>query len=294
MRISANILVLASALFAPDPAKPKTASQATKPAAQTKLPPFPKDQAKWVVHGKVKGDAVLADRVPGPRVYVPGGKPKDERLQVRSDQISMDMTLPGAVITVSDLERRWRFETKRRTHRITITKERRFVPSTVVLDVRDRATCVNLSAAPVWLTLRASGPRSSYSWPIAHGKKLLIDSIPRLDAAFAARTVQEEIRGSWNSSNDPRGTCLTLASTVCQDSQCWLYLSSHPVFAVSDEHGRFSLPKLPDGEYELVAIHELLGKLTKKVKIEGKPKKWVEFVFEVPKRLRAKPTGRRR
>ena len=59
------------------------------------------------------------------------------------------------------------------------------------------------------------------------------------------------------------------------------------MFAVTDNIGGFELPKLPDGDYELVAVHELLGKVTKKVTISGKNPKPVTFVFKVTEKLRA-------
>ena len=37
-------------------------------------------------------------------------------------------------------------------------------------------------------------------------------------------------------------------------------------------------------------MHELLGKITRQVKIEGKPKKSLTFEFKVPEKLRAKDT----
>jgi hypothetical protein len=53
----------------------------------------------------------------------------------------------------------------------------------------------------------------------------------------------------------------------------FVHVLPHPIFAVADKNGYFALPKLPDGDYELVAIHELLGKVTKKVMINGRSPK---------------------
>ncbi|MFQ5505245.1 MAG: hypothetical protein ACE5F1_10660 [Planctomycetota bacterium] len=69
-------------------------------------------------------------------------------------------------------------------------------------------------------------------------------------------------------------------------ASCQVHVVPHPVFAVTDEHGRFSLPKLPDGKYELVATRELLGTRSQEVLVRGKPRKWVTFVFKVPPGLK--------
>jgi len=81
------------------------------------------------------------------------------------------------------------------------------------------------------------------------------------------------------------------AGIVCP-SHRWMrgsiHIMRHPVFTVTDDKGRFSLPKLPDGKYDLVAIHALLGRVTQRIEIAGKPRKPVTFAFEVPPGLRKK------
>ena len=52
-----------------------------------------------------------------------------------------------------------------------------------------------------------------------------------------------------------------------------------PIFTVTDEDGRFTLPKLPDGDYEIVAIHERHGAVKQRIRIAGKPRKQVTFTF---------------
>ncbi|MCC7381709.1 MAG: TonB-dependent receptor [Deltaproteobacteria bacterium] len=49
----------------------------------------------------------------------------------------------------------------------------------------------------------------------------------------------------------------------------WAGVMDHPFFAVTDKSGAFSIDKLPDGEYEVVAWHAKLGEKTAKVKISG-------------------------
>lgn len=51
--------------------------------------------------------------------------------------------------------------------------------------------------------------------------------------------------------------------------QAYVCVSSHPFFAVTDKDGKFTLPKLPAGEYEIGLWHESLGESTTKVKVEA-------------------------
>jgi len=55
----------------------------------------------------------------------------------------------------------------------------------------------------------------------------------------------------------------------------------HPFFAVTDDDGRFSLPKgLPAGTYLLEAVHPKAGRQTQTVTVADAETKTVEFVFE--------------
>jgi hypothetical protein len=59
----------------------------------------------------------------------------------------------------------------------------------------------------------------------------------------------------------------------------------HPHFAVTTEHGSFTLGNLPPGTYTLKAWHEKLGTLTQQISVGANDTKTVEFVFRPP------PTG---
>ena len=41
----------------------------------------------------------------------------------------------------------------------------------------------------------------------------------------------------------------------------------HPFFAVTDEHGHFSIQGVPEGEWDLVVWHEMKGKQNTKVTV---------------------------
>jgi len=65
-----------------------------------------------------------------------------------------------------------------------------------------------------------------------------------------------------------------------------MLVSDHRVNVVSKSDGSFTLPPLPNGHYELLAIHEVLGRVTKSVVINGSSPPPVEIVFKVPEDLR--------
>jgi hypothetical protein len=57
---------------------------------------------------------------------------------------------------------------------------------------------------------------------------------------------------------------------------------NHPWFAIPDEDGRFELPAVPPGEYEITAWHERLGDTTKPIRVEGGRQATADFVLPVP------------
>ena len=49
----------------------------------------------------------------------------------------------------------------------------------------------------------------------------------------------------------------------------WAGVVEHPFFGVSNDKGDFTIENLPDGDYEVVAVHGKLGEQTAKVKVAG-------------------------
>lgn len=49
--------------------------------------------------------------------------------------------------------------------------------------------------------------------------------------------------------------------------KCWTFVKDHALFAVSDKDGNFTLPKLPAGDYEVIAWHENKKWKTEPVKV---------------------------
>lgn len=62
----------------------------------------------------------------------------------------------------------------------------------------------------------------------------------------------------------------------------YVAVMEHPFFAVSGEDGKFTIPNLPDGTYEIEAWHERLGTQTQSVTVSGSGT--AEFSFKVPGR----------
>ena len=61
---------------------------------------------------------------------------------------------------------------------------------------------------------------------------------------------------------------------------CNVAVFDHPFFAVSDADGKFSLPKLPAGEYTLTAEHEVLGKQEATVTVAANGSATTNFSFK--------------
>jgi plastocyanin len=62
----------------------------------------------------------------------------------------------------------------------------------------------------------------------------------------------------------------------------WIGVVDHPWFAVTGADGRFELPPLPPGEYELSAWHERLGEQTRRVTVGEGEVVQADFSFEAP------------
>jgi len=57
-------------------------------------------------------------------------------------------------------------------------------------------------------------------------------------------------------------------------------VSNHPFFAVTDENGNFSIPKVPAGKYTLEAWQERLGTKTQEITVEAEKPTEIAFQYE--------------
>ncbi len=60
----------------------------------------------------------------------------------------------------------------------------------------------------------------------------------------------------------------------------YLFVMDNPFFAVTDEHGAYSIAGLPPGEYSLAIWHETLGKQQQDVKVDDGHVDGVDFTFK--------------
>lgn len=62
-------------------------------------------------------------------------------------------------------------------------------------------------------------------------------------------------------------------------SRSYLHVLEHPYYAVTDSEGRYSIPNLPPGSYEVVAWHPSLGPLSHPVKVASEGTQNISFTF---------------
>ena len=67
--------------------------------------------------------------------------------------------------------------------------------------------------------------------------------------------------------------------------RAFIFVMDHPFFAVTDEHGRFTIKNLPLGEYVLATWHESLGKNKQIIQVGDSGLKKVNFTYKPKKGL---------
>jgi hypothetical protein len=61
--------------------------------------------------------------------------------------------------------------------------------------------------------------------------------------------------------------------------EAFISVMPHPFFSVTGEDGRFEIGGLPDGEYEIEAVHGDLGRLTSRVTVKEATRASLDFTF---------------
>jgi hypothetical protein len=65
----------------------------------------------------------------------------------------------------------------------------------------------------------------------------------------------------------------------CSWMAAYIAVMPHPWAALTDDKGRFTLHDVPDGEHKIYAWHEVLGTLTREVRVDGQRSTTVDFQF---------------
>ena len=265
-----------------------TGQAAGKQAAQDERPHFSALRGKVRVRGSVQANAVLC----GPSRKVPkaliaaGAKPTtvDETLECDGATLG----LPHVLVTVAAVHSKprtqlpnelWRFPDidQRKTAHLRLLPSGRIRPvvSAVRIGRTVEATAHELHGTS-W-TLRGPRGASGSSW----SGRLRIRTMAHKRAFLGHGNDGTFVLGA-RSGDSFRITIGGGRSRV----RWYVHLSRHPLFALTDSYGKFELPALPKGRYELKAWHPRLGQATQTLVVSKKPKS-VRIVFRVPPRLRA-------
>jgi plastocyanin len=218
--------------------------------------PFPADKAACVVSGKV----AFKGKAPGRDEIVMDSKPEckalhgDKKTLTESVVVNENGTLANVFVYVKEGLENYKFE----------------IPKTPA--VLDQEGCVY---KPHVIGVMVGQPLEvRNSDPLAHNVHKLGGANPEINISQATKGVKNEV--------------VFKAAEVFAPFKCdvhgWMtsYVAvvDHPVFAVTNDKGEFTLPKLPPGKYTIAAKHETGKEYTAEITIaDGEAAKAVNFEF---------------
>ena len=212
---------------------------------------FPAAKARCRVLGRVRSPHKLRQRT----LHV--GRHREKYGAELPDEdhlcIGPGFVLPNVIVWVSGIEKRWSFPKTSSPARV-VAKNGRFVPHVLAVRASQRIEIVNeLQETLSWYASAAQPKSPRQRASIKPAAKSTY--IPKTDAAVESRS------HPW--------------------MLCRVRRMPHPIFAVTNSTGRFELPALPPGEYELVARHGYLGTQRKRIVVRPEAKRMqVDIAFE--------------
>ena len=107
-----------------------------------------------------------------------------------------------------------------------------------------------------------------------------VHALPKVNAQFnmAMPPTRKEAEHVFDKAEDP----FQIKCDVHPWMTAYTVVQTNPFFAVTKADGKFSIPNLPAGTYEIEAWHEKLGKKTEKVTVGDSDSKTVDFKFTAP------------
>lgn len=237
---------------------------ASSALSQQKQPAFPQHDAKWTIRGKVR----LQD-------YVEPQRGEKARFSPRFKCNPIDLTLPETAVYVVGIEKRWSFAVPREVCRVEL-RAQSFEPLQAVLMAGQTLEIVNASRAAVTIMHTQAYPRL-FGFP-----KLMVSVEPGKPRPGVK--TRNEIQPLGVVAGDRRRLVFARPEqsqlvAMVPSRTCKLHILPHPIFATTDTEGRFRLPRLPDGDYHVVAKHPAFGMATQRVSIRGADPKPLSFVL---------------
>jgi plastocyanin len=108
-----------------------------------------------------------------------------------------------------------------------------------------------------------------------------VHGMPKSASEFNLVQGQKGAANTWTFKEAERG--FVLKCDVHTWMRAYVWVVPHPYFAVSGTDGSVTLPKLPAGQYTIVAWHERAGTREQKIKVEDGKQTDISFTFEAKK-----------